>query len=54
MFKLYKPSNSKSLLSKMREGLVSDELTAFHCDPFYAECRSYGRINELEKRGIIK
>ncbi|KAI8955929.1 kinetochore Sim4 complex subunit FTA2-domain-containing protein [Xylaria longipes] len=54
VFKFYKPSDGKRFLSKMREGLVSDELAAFHCDPFYAECRAYGRINELEKKGIIK
>ncbi|KAI1751230.1 kinetochore Sim4 complex subunit FTA2-domain-containing protein [Xylaria castorea] len=54
VFKFYKPSDGKIFLSKMREGLVSDELAAFHCDPFYAECRAYGRINELQKRGIIK
>ncbi|KAI0485624.1 kinetochore Sim4 complex subunit FTA2-domain-containing protein [Xylaria cf. heliscus] len=54
VFKFYKPSNGKRLLSNMREGLVSDDLAAFHCDPFYAECRAYGRINELKKKGILK
>lgn len=34
--------------------MVTDELAAFHCDPFYAECRAYGRIEELKRQGIIK
>ncbi|TGJ86634.1 hypothetical protein E0Z10_g2103 [Xylaria hypoxylon] len=54
VFKFYKPSDGKKFLSKMREGLVTDELAAFHCDPFYAECRAYGRIDELKKQGIVK
>ncbi|KAI0870373.1 kinetochore Sim4 complex subunit FTA2-domain-containing protein [Hypoxylon argillaceum] len=54
VFKFYKPSDGKALLSKMREEMVTDELAAFHCDPFYAECRAYGRIEELKKQGIIK
>ncbi|KAJ2992099.1 hypothetical protein NUW58_g423 [Xylaria curta] len=54
VFKFYKPSDGKQHLSKMREELVTEELAVFHCDPFYAECRAYGRIDELKKKGIIK
>lgn len=38
----------------MREGMATDELAAFHCDPLYVECRAYGRMKELRRQGIIK
>lgn len=27
---------------------------AFHTDPFYAECRAYGRIKEAQSKGTLK
>ncbi|KAI2469974.1 kinetochore Sim4 complex subunit FTA2-domain-containing protein [Annulohypoxylon bovei var. microspora] len=53
IFKFFKPSDAKYLLSPPRARMVSDELAAFHVDPFYAECRAYGRMKkEEEGRGL--
>ncbi|PHH91465.1 hypothetical protein CDD83_366 [Cordyceps sp. RAO-2017] len=30
------------------------ETVALHTDPFYAECRAYGRIQEAQERGLLK
>ncbi|KAI0899585.1 kinetochore Sim4 complex subunit FTA2-domain-containing protein [Annulohypoxylon nitens] len=54
VFKFYKPSDAKHPLSPRRAKLVSDELAAFHVDPFYAECRAYGRIKKEEERRGLK
>ncbi|KAI1461492.1 kinetochore Sim4 complex subunit FTA2-domain-containing protein [Annulohypoxylon moriforme] len=53
VFKFFKPSDAKYLLSPLRAKKVSDELAVFHVDPFFAECRAYGRIKKEEKgRGL--
>ncbi|KAH9905198.1 kinetochore Sim4 complex subunit FTA2-domain-containing protein [Xylariomycetidae sp. FL2044] len=53
VFKFFKPSDGKQELSKRRYDLVTDEEAAFHVDPFFAECRAYGRIKERQKDGTI-
>ncbi|KAI0110367.1 kinetochore Sim4 complex subunit FTA2-domain-containing protein [Nemania sp. FL0031] len=53
VFKFFKPADGKRYLTTERQRIVKDELAAFHCDPFYAECRAYGRIEELKEQGII-
>lgn len=34
------------MLDPRKEGDISDDLLAFHTDPFFAECRAYARIQE--------
>ncbi|KAI0888814.1 kinetochore Sim4 complex subunit FTA2-domain-containing protein [Annulohypoxylon maeteangense] len=54
VFKFFKPSDAKYLLSPVRAKKVSDEIAAFHVDPFYAECRAYGRIQKQEEAKGLK
>ncbi|OTB00512.1 hypothetical protein M426DRAFT_267424 [Hypoxylon sp. CI-4A] len=54
VFKFFKPSEAKYLLSPLRAKMVSDELAVFHVDPFYAECRAYGRIQRKEESEGLK
>ncbi|KAK3381760.1 kinetochore Sim4 complex subunit FTA2-domain-containing protein [Podospora didyma] len=48
VFKFYDPSTERHIMSEMDGQTVTDELLAFHTDPFYAECRAYGCIKKVE------
>lgn len=49
-FKFFKPSTQRFVLGPIRGRLVNDDELAFHTDPFFAECRAYGRIEEARAR----
>ncbi|GAW14476.1 hypothetical protein ANO14919_038790 [Xylariales sp. No.14919] len=47
VFKFYDVIEARYNLFSNRLGrMVSDEMLTFHSDPFFAECRAYGRINQ--------
>lgn len=48
-FKFYNIEEGRATLVGREEKLVSDDLLEAHTDPFYNECRAYGR---LEERGL--
>jgi hypothetical protein len=54
-FKFYHPAEAREHIAQSWSNRVSDEMLTFHSDPFFAECRAYGRIsqyyNEAEKTG---
>ncbi|KAK4233947.1 kinetochore Sim4 complex subunit FTA2-domain-containing protein [Achaetomium macrosporum] len=50
-FKFFKPSTHRYLLNNIIGKNITDQRLAFHTDPFYAECRAYGRIREAELKG---
>ena len=49
-FKFY---DVKDALSSMTEEIaeIPIETVCFHCDPFYNECRAYGRLIEYDLNG---
>lgn len=49
-FKFFKPSTQRFVLGPVRGRLVSDDELAFHTDPFFAECRAYGRIERARAK----
>lgn len=49
-FKFFKPSTQRFVLGPIRSRSVSDDELAFHTDPFFAECRAYGRIDEARAK----
>ncbi|KAJ8116998.1 hypothetical protein ONZ43_g4309 [Nemania bipapillata] len=50
VFKFSLPSTATSLLGPIRGAGVKEEDMAFHTDPFYAECRAYGRMQAAYTR----
>ncbi|KAM7185167.1 Kinetochore Sim4 complex subunit FTA2 domain containing protein [Rhypophila sp. PSN 637] len=50
VFKFFKPATERHLLDDITGKNVTDEMLAFHTDPFYAECRAYGLIQESERK----
>ncbi|KAK3379014.1 kinetochore Sim4 complex subunit FTA2-domain-containing protein [Lasiosphaeria ovina] len=50
VFKFFKPSTERHLMTDIEGKDVTDDQLVFHTDPFYAECRAYGRINEAQKK----
>ena len=46
-FKFVHPQSERYLLGPLDGASISDDLLVFHTDPFYAECRAYGRIEEI-------
>ncbi|KAJ8126651.1 hypothetical protein O1611_g6987 [Lasiodiplodia mahajangana] len=46
IFKFSPPCDPRSLLGPIRGEAVEKEDVVFHTDPFYAECRAYGRIQD--------
>ncbi|KAI7775784.1 hypothetical protein LA080_006369 [Diaporthe eres] len=50
VFKFFNPSTQRFVLGPSRGKLVSDDELAFHTDPFFAECRAYGRIEEARAK----
>ena len=49
-FKFYQPQQARTWLAPSWSARVSDETLTFHSDPFFAECRAYGRISEYQKK----
>lgn len=52
-FKFFKPSTQRFVLGPIRGKAIGDDELAYHTDPFFAECRAYGRIEQAraqEKR----
>ena len=37
----------------LREHLLNDHIVRYHLDPFYAECRAFGRLREKNKDGVL-
>ncbi|KAH8751105.1 kinetochore Sim4 complex subunit FTA2-domain-containing protein [Diaporthe sp. PMI_573] len=50
VFKFFEPSTQRFVLGPIRSRLVNDDELAFHTDPFFCECRAYGRIEEAQAR----
>ncbi|KAI1273456.1 kinetochore Sim4 complex subunit FTA2-domain-containing protein [Xylaria sp. FL0933] len=46
MFRFYDAADARYDFSWPSPRKISDETLAFHSDPFFAECRAYGRINQ--------
>ncbi|KAH8894437.1 hypothetical protein GQ53DRAFT_820833 [Thozetella sp. PMI_491] len=53
IFKFFEPWAERLLLGE-DENLVSDDILRFHTDPFFAECRAYGRIQEVQEKEKAK
>lgn len=49
-FKFFKPSTQRFVLGPIRGRSVNDAELAFHTDPFFAECRAYGRIEQARAK----
>lgn len=45
-FKSYNPAAVRNMLTDNRSAQVTDDTLVGHMDPFYDQCRSYGRISE--------
>ncbi|KAI1348658.1 kinetochore Sim4 complex subunit FTA2-domain-containing protein [Xylaria sp. FL0043] len=53
VFKFFDPSAYRGYLGPAQGEPVSDDVLTFHTDPFYAECRAYGRLQHArEKQGL--
>ncbi|KAI0481583.1 kinetochore Sim4 complex subunit FTA2-domain-containing protein [Xylaria cf. heliscus] len=53
VFKFFDPITYRWYLGPVNGEPVSDDVLGFHTDPFYAECRAYGRLQEArEKQGL--
>ncbi|KAI1330261.1 kinetochore Sim4 complex subunit FTA2-domain-containing protein [Xylariaceae sp. FL0255] len=46
MFKFYEAAEARYEISAPLRRKVSDETLALHSDPFFAECRAYGKISQ--------
>ncbi|KAI0975665.1 kinetochore Sim4 complex subunit FTA2-domain-containing protein [Xylaria arbuscula] len=46
VFKFYDAAEDRYEITAPLRRKVSDETLTFHTDPFFAECRAYGRINQ--------
>ncbi|KAJ8132734.1 hypothetical protein O1611_g891 [Lasiodiplodia mahajangana] len=46
IFKFYYPDEERYGIGAPIQRNLSNETLAFHSDPFFAECRAYGRINQ--------
>lgn len=53
-FKFYDPQPNFEYWSPFLDNSVTSETLALHMDPFYAECRAYGRIHDTQTRGSLK
>ena len=54
LFKFFNPEDTRYYWGPILEDSFPSEKVAFHTDPFFAECRAYGRIKEAQDRGILK
>lgn len=53
-FKFFNVEDIRSSWEDIVTGDEPDRLAELHLDPFYAECRAYGRINMAREKGHIK
>ncbi|KAI0408666.1 kinetochore Sim4 complex subunit FTA2-domain-containing protein [Xylaria palmicola] len=54
VFKFFDPATYRWYVGSIDGKPVSDDLLAFHTDPFYAECRAYGRLQEARNKQGLK
>ncbi|CAJ2514346.1 Uu.00g024650.m01.CDS01 [Anthostomella pinea] len=54
VFKFFKPTTYRWHLGPEDGRKVSDDTLEFHTDPFYAECRAYGRLQEARRKQGLK
>ncbi|KAF5653780.1 hypothetical protein FHETE_11373 [Fusarium heterosporum] len=54
VFKFFDPMSTEYLWGPELGEDTSLDTTAYYTDPFYAECRAYGRIREAIKRRVLK
>ncbi len=52
-FKFYDTEDERGCLLDIENDLVSDDLLQAHSDPFYNECRAYGRLEEKKLNGKV-
>ena len=52
-FKFFDIEEDRAGLSNRENELVSDDLLHAHTDPFYNECRAYGRLKEKKLNGKV-
>ena len=53
-FKFFNPEDTRFYWGPILKGSFPSQTVAFHTDPFYAECRAYGRIKEAQDKGLLK
>jgi hypothetical protein len=53
-FKHFDPQIICDFLGPIRGRSVPLDLISYHADPFFAECRAYGRIKEQQDKGKLK
>ncbi|KAG7408256.1 hypothetical protein Forpe1208_v012343 [Fusarium oxysporum f. sp. rapae] len=54
VFKFFNPMSTEYFWGPMLGEDTSLDTAAYYTDPFYAECRAYGRIKEATKEKILK
>lgn len=54
LFKFFNPEDTRFFWGPLFEDSFSSQTVAFHTDPFFAECRAYGRIKEAQDKGVLK
>ncbi|KAI8710492.1 hypothetical protein NCS52_01566300 [Fusarium sp. LHS14.1] len=54
VFKFHDPRSDDYFWEPLVGDDISLETVAYYTDPFYAECRAYGRIQEAIKKGYLK
>lgn len=52
-FKFFNPDDTRYYWDDLVEGPAGRRLVELHTDPFYAECRAYGRIHQEKQRGTL-
>ncbi|KAL2678763.1 hypothetical protein Neosp_009514 [[Neocosmospora] mangrovei] len=53
-FKFHDPSSDDYFWEPLVGEDISLQTVSYYTDPFYAECRAYGRIQEAIKKGYLK
>ncbi|PHH89296.1 hypothetical protein CDD83_6338 [Cordyceps sp. RAO-2017] len=53
-FKFFDPEDTRYYWGPILGHSFPVETIAFHNDPFFAECRAYGRIKEAQAKGMLK
>ena len=52
-FKFYNDEDDRAALTDEESDLIPIEITREHMDPFFSECRAYGRLNEEGLNGEV-
>lgn len=52
-FKFYDDTNDRAALSDYQQEIISVDLLRAHMDPFYSECRAYGRLIAAKVNGKV-